>query len=547
MKSPFRIHGFENRLLIFFLLLSVTPTVLIAIFGIHYFLGPVERVSSPALRESFSNSMEIARDLALRVDHDAEVAAGHLADEFIRSGFPTARPALDGFLQAAAGRINADFAALYVLEGDSWRLVTSHPAEIARLDPVLDGRRLSSQHGPQKMPYSDQDVIAFGVLSGDKALLVAGLTLEPGMMDKMRKTGEDLSLYGSARQWVSSMRLYIILIFSAIVVVAAISSALVSRVLARRISYPIRELALATERVAKGDLEHRVNVKAKDEIRSLVSSFNNMTQELEENKRNLVAMAMREAQVARDYEIARQVQQNLFPESLPREGGWDFAAMCRPARAVGGDYYDIFEVAPGRVLFAQGDVSGKGLGASLVMASVHAIIRSWAGSLQHDLTKLVHELNTYLVDSSAPETFVSLFLGLVDCTAGRIWYLNCGHPPVLVSCCSDGSLEELTTGGPILGILPGDNYEAGEYSLQKGDSLILVSDGVTEATNTRGDMFEAERLLATVRDCSTERSASGIMGGILKAVDDFAQGSEQADDISVLVLRRDLKVSQESV
>jgi serine phosphatase RsbU (regulator of sigma subunit) len=538
MRNLFRISGFENKLLIFFLLLSVTPTVLISIFGIQYFLGPVERVSSPALRESFSNSMEIARQLSLRVDHDAETASLRLADEYIRSGFPTERRTLDGFLRAAVGRINADFAAFYVLEGEAWRLVTSHPAGIERLDPVIDGRRLSSQHGPQEIPLSDPDVVASGVLNGTESLLVTGLMLEPGMMDKMRKTGDDLSLYGSARRWVSTMRLYIILIFSGIVVVAAISSTILSRVLARRISHPIRELALATERIAKGDLEHRVTVKAKDEIQSLVSSFNNMTQELQESKRNLVAMAKREAQVARDFEIARKVQQDLFPKHLPEEGGWDFAAICRPARAVGGDYYDIFEVAPGRVIFAQGDVSGKGLGASLVMASVHAVIRSWAGSLQHDLAKLVRELNIYLMESSSPETFVTLFLGLLDCDSGRLWYLNCGHPPVLVHCCSDGRLAELTTGGPILGILPGDTYETGDYSLGERDSLILVSDGVTEATNPRGDMLEAEGLLAAVKDCGPDRKAVEIMDGILEAVDKFAQGSEQADDISVLVLRR---------
>jgi serine phosphatase RsbU (regulator of sigma subunit) len=538
MKNPLMTSGFERRLLVFFLLLSVTPTILIALFGVRYFLGPVERVSSPALRRSFSNSMEIARQLSARLEQDAEIAARRLKEDFIRSGFPDDAETLQGFLEAATHRSHVDFAALYVRRGDILQLAALYPQEGNRIDASISTEGVQWDNGPQKIDLTDQDIVASAVAQGPDSLLVAGIKLAPGMVDRMRKTGEDLSLYGSAGQWVRSMRLYIIVIFSAIVAFAAISSAVVSRVLAGRISHPIRELARATDRIAEGDLDHRVQVKAKDEILSLVSSFNNMTQELQDNKQRIIDMATREAQVARDFEIARQVQQNLFPEALPDEPGWEFAATCQPARAVGGDYYDVFEVAPGKVLFAQGDVSGKGLGASLVMASVHAVIRSWAGTAEADLTRLVEELNQYLMASSSSDTFVTLFLGLLDCTDGRLWYLNCGHPPVIVQRCSDGSLTELTTGGPILGIIAGDNYTAGEYSLAGGDSLILVSDGVTEAMNPNEEMFEAHRLLATVRNYGCERGASEIMQSIIRAVDVFAEGCEQADDISVLVLRR---------
>jgi serine phosphatase RsbU (regulator of sigma subunit) len=545
MRDPFRTRGFERRLLVFFLLLSVTPTILIAIFGARYFLGPVERVSSPALRESFSNSMEIARQLSTQLEQDAHAASRRIAEDYIRSGFPKDPRAVNGFLEAVTKKTQADFGAIYVKAGNTWRLTASYPHKVDRIDETIDVTTVPDETGPQIVAFSDQDIIASGILHGPDTLFIAGLVLDVGMTDMMRKTGQDVSLYGSVGQWVRSMRLYIIIIFGAIVVVTAISSAVVSRVLAGRISHPIKELAVATDRIARGDLEHRVNVKAKDEIQSLVSSFNNMTQELEENKRNLIAMARREAQVARDYEIARQVQQKLFPEELPAETGWEFAATCRPARAVGGDYYDIFEVAPGMVLFSQGDVSGKGLGASLVMASVHAIIRSWAITLKYDLMKLIKELNQYLIDSSAPETFVTLFLGLLDCADGRISYLNCGHPPVLVHCCSDGRVDELSIGGTILGILPSDTFELGEYSLADGDSLVLVSDGVTEATNPGDEMFEMERLLATVRNSGCDVTAKETMTGIIRAVDAFAEGCEQADDISVLVLRKNQKMTSQ--
>jgi serine phosphatase RsbU (regulator of sigma subunit) len=540
VKNPMKAYGFEHRLLVFFLLLSVTPTVLIAIFGTHYFLAPVKRLSSPALRESFANSMEVARQLEARLEHDASTATEAIAEEI------GARPAVRDaeaarrVLKSVTGKCRADFSALYAMDEGSarWTLVASFPSDLDRIDRTIEARDTTAALAPAKIAFTDEDLVAAGLKLGDDRLIVAGLALEAGTMDGMRKTSDDLSLYGSAGQWVSTMKIYIIIIFSVIVAITAVSSTVVSRLLARRISYPIQELALATDRIAGGDLKHRVTVKARDEIQSLISSFNNMTQELQDNKANLIAMAKREAQVARDFEIARKVQEDLFPNTLPDQAGWEFAATCRPAESVGGDYYDIFEVAPGKILFAQGDVSGKGLGASLVMASVHAIIRSWAGTRHTEPSRLISELNTYLVSSSAPETFVTLFLGVLDCQGGVVWYVNCGHPPVLVNCRSAGTMEELTAGGPILGVLSGHDYDTGRFTLVRRDSLVLVSDGVTEATNPEGDMFETERLLSTVRGDGSDRSAAHTMQNILNAVDEFAEGSQQADDISILVVRR---------
>jgi sigma-B regulation protein RsbU (phosphoserine phosphatase) len=393
------------------------------------------------------------------------------------------------------------------------------------------------QGGSHKVLFEDQDVVAAGVMSADDRLLVSGYLLEPGMMDMMRKTGEDFSRYSSVGLYVSVLRRYTIIVISVLAVLVAIASAAASRLLAKRISHPIQELANATDRIAQGDLSHRVDVHARDEIGSLVSSFNNMTQELQENKERIISMATREAQVARDFEIARAVQQNLFPEVLPTQTGWGFAATCLPAKAVGGDYYDVFEIAPGKVLFAQGDVSGKGLGASLVMASVHAIIRSWGGASSDDPARLIDELNQYLITSSSPDTFVTMFIGLLDCARAKLWYVNCGHPPGIVRRSKDGDIQSLTEGGMPLGIIAANGYAAGKCRLADGDTVVLVSDGVTEAFNRDGAMFEEKRLVETVI-ASEHLTADETMGKVIGEVDEFAQGCEQADDISVLVIRK---------
>jgi serine phosphatase RsbU (regulator of sigma subunit) len=534
MINPFRSGGFEKRILILFLVISLAPTIAIAIFGTRYFAGYVDRLSNVALRESFRNSMEIARDYSARLERDAPMAAIQTSAALGRRPTETE---LRRHMEEAAARHQVDFIALYVREEGVWSLAGSLPPGLERISRIAEVGTEVRHDGSHKVTFADQDVVAGGVPHGDEALLVSGHLLEPGMLDMMRKTGEDFSRYSSVGLYVSVLRRYTIIVISVLAVILAVASAVASRLLAKRVSYPIQELATATDRIAQGDLSHRVEVNAKDEIGSLVSSFNNMTQELQENKERIIAMATREAQVARDFEIARAVQQNLFPEALPGEEGWDFAARCRPAKAVGGDYYDIFEVSPGRVLFAQGDVSGKGLGASLVMASVHAIIRSWGGDSRDNPAHLIEELNQYLVTASSSDTFVTMFIGLLDCAKGKLWYVNCGHPPALLHRSGNGDIENLSLGGMPLGIIEATGYEAGSCRVADGDAVVLVSDGVTEAVNREGGMFEEKRLVETVI-ASRDLTAGQTLERVIEEVDAFSQGCEQADDISVLVIRK---------
>ncbi|MGB8657609.1 MAG: SpoIIE family protein phosphatase [Candidatus Zixiibacteriota bacterium] len=251
----------------------------------------------------------------------------------------------------------------------------------------------------------------------------------------------------------------------------------------------------------------------------------------------LLVIAKREAELSRDLEIARQVQQNLFPKELPTPAGWEFAGICRPARAVGGDYYDIFELSGDRVVVALGDVSGKGLGASLLMANVHAAIRSMAGAFADGLTGLTEELNRRLLSETAPEDYLTLFLGSLDLDTGELTYVNCGHPPPVLTHRKQRNQEMLTIGGPILGILDKNVYEQGSCQLNQEDVLVIFSDGVTEARNDREEMFEEKRLLQQLSETSG-LEASAILDRMLKSVDGFTAGTEQADDISLVVVRR---------
>jgi phosphoserine phosphatase RsbU/P len=236
-----------------------------------------------------------------------------------------------------------------------------------------------------------------------------------------------------------------------------------------------------------------------------------------------------------DLEEARRVQQRLFPRNLPALPGWDLVAACRPARMVAGDYYDVFPLGRDQVVLTLGDVAGKGLGPALVMAGLRAVLHSLMPHRSDDLLGVMGELNDYLLDTTPDEMFVSLFLSILDVPTGRLRYANAGHIPPLVL--AAGEPMPFTMGGPLLGIIPGADFEEGEVTLNQGSLLALYSDGVTEAMNEAGRMFHQRRVVASLR---AGRSMPVIksLEHLLKAVEQFRGKSEPPDDISIILLRR---------
>ncbi len=250
---------------------------------------------------------------------------------------------------------------------------------------------------------------------------------------------------------------------------------------------------------------------------------------------DLLAVARREAQLAREVEIARQVQENLFPRELPEVPGWEVAAVCRPARVVAGDYYDVVRSADGGLGVALGDVSGKGIGASLLSAGVHAMVRSRLPGGSCDLAGLLVDLNTHLLASSAPDMFATLVVARIEPAEGRVVYVNAGHPPPLLL--TAGGARWLDAGGPLVGVLPEARYVTGEAKMAPGDLLAIYSDGVTEAERPGGEMFGEDRLLAAMMHARGSRAAA-TLEALLDAVQEFAGAGEPADDLSFIVVRR---------
>jgi sigma-B regulation protein RsbU (phosphoserine phosphatase) len=248
-------------------------------------------------------------------------------------------------------------------------------------------------------------------------------------------------------------------------------------------------------------------------------------------------LAEHASKLSHDLELARRVQENLFPQVLPVVDGWEFSAFCRPASTVGGDYYDLFMAAPEKIIFALGDVSGKGLGPALLMASVHSALRNRANDFLADPIGFIAGLNSYLVSSSSPETFLTLFSGYLDLKTGSMRYVNSGHlQPVMMR---EGKKHTRLSdmGSTVLGIFEKLSIACHDLDIDKGDVLMLYSDGVTEARNKSGELFGESRLTELLSGAS-HRNASRVIDSIIKSVDEFAGHCVQADDISLLVIRR---------
>jgi phosphoserine phosphatase RsbU/P len=236
-----------------------------------------------------------------------------------------------------------------------------------------------------------------------------------------------------------------------------------------------------------------------------------------------------------DLEIARDIQAAMLPHETYRAPCLEVHGRTRPANTVGGDFYDIVPLTDGRVLFALGDVAGKGSPAALLMALLLAMLRTL---LDEGLAPpaLVDRLNLQIWRQMPRSRFITLFVGVVEPGTGRLLFVNAGQtPPVLRR--ASGAFERLNTGGIALGLQGSTSYSAAETILEPGDALVLYSDGITEAENPDGMAFEEvglERTLSSVPNST----APDVSAAILRAVETHARDVRFADDLTVLVVRR---------
>jgi phosphoserine phosphatase RsbU/P len=283
------------------------------------------------------------------------------------------------------------------------------------------------------------------------------------------------------------------------------------------------------------DKESRTGVGPFTEAdRRMLGLFANQAAIALENAR-LHRQALEKERLERELELAADIQRQLLPDHLPEVSGFEFAGWSRPARHVGGDYYDVRQVDDGGVHLVLGDVSGKGMPAALLVSTLHSAMRLLAGSRPFD-GDLVASLNQHIVSSSASNKFITMMAAKLDPETGIVNYVNAGHnPPLLVR--RGGGVEELPAGGLPLGILASALYRVGRIELQAGDLLCIFSDGITECAKPEGEEFGARRLSDLLRGVGS-RPLGEVIRRIDRAVVDFAAGGPQGDDQTVVLLRR---------
>jgi phosphoserine phosphatase RsbU/P len=318
----------------------------------------------------------------------------------------------------------------------------------------------------------------------------------------------------------------------------------------RGITRSVSNLYRATMHINRGDFGHRIEIRSKDQLAALEGSFNSMTQSLE----NLLREQKEKERLQSEIAIAQQVQAQLFPREDVQLSSLELHGVCKPARTVSGDYYDFLQLGGEKLGIAVGDISGKGISAALLMATVHSAVRVFEfGGMNADRAlgasvgsrpspssdaiqspaQVLWLLNRHLYNSTPAEKYATLFLSLYDGTSRTLTYSNGGHlPPMLVG---RDSVQRLEDGGTVVGLFEVMPYEEKSVVMKPGDIFLAYSDGITEPENEFGE-FGEHRLLETIRE-NFDLPLARISEIVITAVQDWIGAAEQPDDVTLVLAR----------
>lgn len=311
----------------------------------------------------------------------------------------------------------------------------------------------------------------------------------------------------------------------------------------RTITSAFSGLYEATQRISGGDFSHRIEVRGSDQLAAVSVSFNHMTEQVQ----RLLAVAKENERMTAELEIAREVQRQLYPKSVPSLPKLELRAICNPARMVSGDYYDYQALRGRSAVVAVGDVAGKGISAALLMATLQASLRTHVrsclegsyggdtGPVPMSTSRLVSQLNQQLYADTSPEKYATFFFAIYNDDSGELAYTNAGHlPPVLLR---RGEVIPLEVNGMVVGAFPFAQYGESRLRLESGDLLLAFTDGITEPENEYGEMFGEQRVIDLMRR-NAGRDVDAIIGAVMEAVRDWTGSPELQDDMTILVARR---------
>jgi phosphoserine phosphatase RsbU/P len=356
-------------------------------------------------------------------------------------------------------------------------------------------------------------------------------------------------LFGTAVEVRNIIR-YVLIALTIIFALLELAAFIMAVRLNRTITRAIGELYRATIAIDSGDFGHRIRVQRRDQLGALSTSFNTMSESLE----RLLVQQREKERMQSELEIAQEVQNNLFPQGEVEMPGFELHGVCKPARTVSGDYYDFLIMGESELTLAMGDISGKGISAALLMASLHSAVRAYrfagedclddSGAVRHLLNgnatfsspgKVLSMLNRHLYRTTQPEKYATLFLAHYNSNTRKLLYSNGGQLPPFVLC-ANGTVRRLDRGGSVIGLLNNLEYEEGTVTLDPGDILIAYSDGVTEPENEFGE-FGEERLIEMVKR-HRHLPLAAISLQVMQSLRAWIGDQEQPDDITLVLARQ---------
>jgi phosphoserine phosphatase RsbU/P len=310
-------------------------------------------------------------------------------------------------------------------------------------------------------------------------------------------------------------------------------------ILTKSITNAVHNLDRGTEFIRRGDFSHRIVVKSDDQLGALAKSFNQMTEYVQ----TLVKERVQKERLERELEIAKEVQEQLFPKFAPQMTNMELTGLCLPARIVSGDYYDFLQFDDQLMGMALGDICGKGISAALLMANLQATLRSnvmthgadiHPGGHNGSVASIVKILNHQIYSFTSANKFASFFYAVYDNARASLTYCNAGHNPPLFF--GAQGYRRLTTGGTVVGIFPDAEFEQETVQLQGGDIFLAYTDGIIESVNEYGEEFGEQRLISLVEQ-RLDLTAEQLQKAIVDEVLGWAFEEERDDDMTLIVAR----------
>lgn len=409
---------------------------------------------------------------------------------------------------------------------DSTGIILAHSDDIRNIRKQYtprDFEAIDDYGRPQRarVDNHEENFLALPILSGSRSLGAVYLNYSSEIVNERLR---------DSRQSILLLTLGLVLI--GVIAIYALSNYFVR---------PIVNITRRVRRFTQGDLESELPLEGAAEFFEISSALNNMMTRLKHDRESVVERE----RLAKEIEVASEIQKTLLPKKLPDLPGLEIDAFYRAASVIGGDLYDVFEIAPGRSCLIVADVSGKGVPASLVMSMLRTVVKVYAEGAESAKGILV-SANDYLTENIPPGMFVTVLMGIYSTTTRTLELVSAGHNPLLIYRADVRRIARINPSGMPLGVPAfsetgfADAVEQVELKLEDGDAFMLYTDGITEAVNREGEQYGMERLEEFLLEHWTDDSQDGISGladKIVTEVDSFSGYSQQRDDMTFIIGR----------